>query len=199
MNHNHTKKHEHWSSRLVFILAATSFSVGLGNIWKFPYMTGENGGGAFILIYMLSTFIIGVPLLMAELAIGRCGQLSAPGSMRAVATRENCHQKWSLVGYMALLAVFLISSYYCVIASQVISYLLDALTGKLSNMTSQQAIEHYQQLENSPWRMLIISGAYLLLVAVIVGHGLKGGIEKAVKGVDNPLENPDLLEKRKKK
>ena len=175
------KKHEHWSSRFVFVLAATSFSVGLGNVWKFPYIAGENGGGAFILVYVFSTFIIGMPLLIAELALGRRGQLSPPGSLRQIAISEKRHPKWSLVGYMALLSVFLISSYYCVIASQVVAYLFDALTGRLVNISPQQAVIHYQQLENSPIKLLLISAIYLSLVAFIVGRGLKGGIEKAVK------------------
>ena len=91
-------QHENWSSRFGFLMASVGFAVGLGNIWRFPYLTGENGGAAFVLVYMLCVFAIGVPILMAEVMIGRRGKLSPPGSMRVVAEQEGSFKVWGWAG-----------------------------------------------------------------------------------------------------
>ena len=102
------RSHETWSSRFGFLMAAIGFAVGLGNIWRFPYVTGENGGGAFVLVYVACVFCIGVPILMAEILIGRRGRLSPPAAMRAVAVAEGRSSGWQWVGGMNVLAAFLI-------------------------------------------------------------------------------------------
>ncbi|WP_330997711.1 hypothetical protein [Psychrosphaera haliotis] len=89
--------HGQWSSRLAFILAATGSAVGLGNVWKFPYIMGENGGGAFVIVYLVCIFAIGIPVMMAEVLIGRRGRLSPGNSVRALALEAKANTKWSLV------------------------------------------------------------------------------------------------------
>ena len=93
---------EHFSSRFGFLMAAIGFAVGLGNIWRFPYVTGENGGGAFVAVYLLCAFGIGVPILMAEILLGRRGQASPPGAMRRVALAEGRSRHWQWAGGLTL-------------------------------------------------------------------------------------------------
>jgi len=108
--------HGEWSSRLAFVLAATGSAVGLGNIWKFPYITGENGGGAFVLVYLVCVAVIGIPIMMSEVLLGRRGRQSPINTMRALAEDEGRSRLWSLLGWSGVIAGFLILSYYSVIA-----------------------------------------------------------------------------------
>jgi NSS family neurotransmitter:Na+ symporter len=91
--------HGQWSSRLIFILAATGSAVGLGNIWKFPYITGENGGGAFVLVYLLCIAVVGIPIMMSEVMLGRRGRQSPINTMTRLARAEGAHPAWSLIGW----------------------------------------------------------------------------------------------------
>ncbi len=109
-----------------FILAAAGSAVGLGNIWRFPYITGENGGGAFLLIYLAMVFSIGLSLLVAELIIGRSTQLDPAGAFKKLAGGA-----WPLVGYMGILTAFLILSFYCVIAGWTLAYTVKSITGSI--------------------------------------------------------------------
>ena len=108
-------KHENWSSRSVFLLAAIGAAVGLGNIWRFPYMAGTNGGGAFVIIYLAAVVLIAIPVLIAETMIGKNGQMSPPVSMAKVAENSNTSRKWSVVGWLGVASAFLILSFYSVI------------------------------------------------------------------------------------
>ena len=111
-----------WSSRLAFILAATGSAVGLGNIWKFPYVTGENGGGAFVLVYLLCIAAIGLPIMMAEVLIGRRGGRSPVNSLRAITGHDKLNPAWRMVGAVGVIAGFLILSFYSVIGGWAVSY-----------------------------------------------------------------------------
>jgi NSS family neurotransmitter:Na+ symporter len=121
--------HGQWSSRLMFILAAAGSAVGLGNIWKFPYITGEHGGGAFVAVYLACIAIIGIPIMMAEILVGRRGRQSPINTMRALASEENAHPSWALLGWAGVVAGFLILSYYSVIAGWALAYVLRAASG----------------------------------------------------------------------
>ncbi len=105
-----------WSSGLTFILAAVGAAVGLGNIWKFPYVAGVSGGGAFVLVYLACVVVVAIPVLIAELLIGRCGNGSPPVAMRRVAEASQRSPSWSIVGYMGMIVGYLIATYYSVIA-----------------------------------------------------------------------------------
>ena len=107
--------HENWSSRTAFILAAVGSAVGLGNMWRFPAEAGENGGGAFVLFYIFCVLLIGLPVLLSEVLVGRHGQANAPESVRKVARDSNASEGWGLVGLMGVFAAFLILSFYCVV------------------------------------------------------------------------------------
>ena len=108
--------HGQWSSKLVFILAATGSAVGLGNIWRFPYIAGENGGGAFVLVYLACILLIGLPIMMAEIALGRRGRQSPINTMATLSREEGLHRAWGFVGWLGVAAGFTILSYYSVIA-----------------------------------------------------------------------------------
>ena len=117
----------HWSSRFTFVMASVGFAVGLGNIWRFPYVTGENGGSAFVLIYLFCAFCIGVPCLVSELLIGRRGQHSPPESMARVAEESGHSRHWRFVGGMGVFTAFAISVTYAVVVGWVLSYLARAV------------------------------------------------------------------------
>jgi NSS family neurotransmitter:Na+ symporter len=121
--------HGQWSTRLMFILAATGSAVGLGNIWKFPYITGENGGGTFVLVYLLCIALIGIPVMMAEVMLGRRGRQSPINTMKTLAEEEKRNVNWIWLGRMGMVAGFLILSYYSVIAGWAMSYIFRTASG----------------------------------------------------------------------
>ena len=113
--------HGMWSSRLMFILAAAGSAVGLGNIWRFPYLAGESGGGIFVLVYLGCIFLIGIPILMSEILLGRAGRQSPINTMRELTAKSAASPFWQIVGWMGALAGFMILSFYAVIAGWAIS------------------------------------------------------------------------------
>ena len=118
-----------WSSGLTFVLAAVGAAVGLGNIWKFPYVVGVSGGGAFVLIYLACVVFVAIPILITELWIGRRGNRSPPVAMKIVATNAGRSTAWSVVGWMGMLVGYLIATYYSVIAGWTLAYIVKAGTG----------------------------------------------------------------------
>ena len=126
-----------WTSRWTFIFAATGSAVGLGNIWKFPYIMGENGGGAFILVYLVCIALIGIPVMMAEVLVGYRSRMSPINAMHYLAEDSGASRHWALVGCLGLLAGLLILSFYSVVAGWSIHYLLLAATGSFTGIDSQ--------------------------------------------------------------
>lgn len=173
---------EHWSSRLTFLMASVGFAVGLGNIWRFPYVTGENGGSAFIIVYLLCAFAIGVPLVMAEWAIGRRSgnAASASGSVRDVASQGNVSGRWGSVGGIAVLAVFMIMLTYTVVAGWTFDYFVRAASGSFSGITADGSKSMFDSLMADPWRLAFWHTVVVILTVYINSKGIKGGIEKAV-------------------
>ena len=172
--------HEHWSSHLSFLLASVGFAVGLGNIWRFPYVAGENGGGAFVLVYVAFAFGISVPILMAEILIGRRGGLSPPGSMRAVAEQEGRSKNWRLVGHLNLLAAFIIEIVYSAIVGWVLWYLYKAVTTGFAGVDTVAAETQFNAVLADTPGMVFWTAAGLILTGAIVYFGVKDGIERAV-------------------
>lgn len=172
---------EQWSSRLGFLLAAIGFAVGIGNIWRFPYVTGENGGSAFLFVYLACAFGIGLPLLITELAIGRRGRRSASGSIRAVAAESGRSSRWGNVGGLAVICVFIILSYYTVISGWTFDYFLRAVNGSFAGIDRGQSATMFSSLLNNPWRLLFWNTVVHLLVYLVVRQGVQDGIERAVK------------------
>jgi len=186
----------HWSSRAAFILAAIGSAVGLGNLWRFPYVAGENGGGAFVLFYVVCVILIGLPGLVAELFIGRRGGMSAVGSVVKIANAEGRSPLWSLQSWFGMIGAFIILSFYSVIAGWVLAYvvmiggdLLGAIgrdglvgltSGAFAGQTQEQVSAKLTDLLSDPTRMIIYHAVFMIITVGIVARGVKGGIETAV-------------------
>ena len=173
--------HGQWSSRLAFILAATGAAVGLGNIWKFPYMTGANGGGAFVLIYLACVLAIGLPVFMAEAMLGRRGRRNPINAMRLLSEEEAGGSYWQLVGWMGVAAGILILSYYSVIAGWTFSYALDTMSGTFVDADPAKVAAHFSALVADPWTLVFWHTVFVALTVYVVARGVEQGLEKAVK------------------
>ncbi|WP_404367285.1 sodium-dependent transporter [Marinobacter sp.] len=169
-----------WSSRMAFILAATGSAVGLGNIWKFPYITGENGGGAFVLVYLLCIAVVGLPIMMAEILIGRRGGASPIRSMRTLTERDGHNPAWRITAVVGVLAAFLILSFYSVIGGWAVSYIGTSASGELVGKSAEAIGGIFSGLLGNPWTLLGWHTLFMALVMFVVGRGLRGGLERAV-------------------
>jgi NSS family neurotransmitter:Na+ symporter len=165
----------------VFILAATGSAVGLGNIWKFPYITGENGGGAFVLVYLACIAVIGIPIMMAEVMLGRRGRQSPINTMRALA-REGRHSRfWHTIGWMGVIAGFLILSYYSVVAGWALAYVFRAGSGMFEGRSGEEVAAIFDGFVASPEALLAWHTIFTVMTMVVVSRGVQGGLEKAVR------------------
>ena len=173
-------KTEQWSSRAGFLMAAVGFSVGLGNIWRFPYVTGENGGGAFLLVYLACAFGIGLPLLIGELVIGRRGRGSPAGSMRAVAAEAGASQRWGFVGSLAVFCIFAVMTYYTVVTGWTLDYLLQSARGAFGGISADDSEAIFSDLVGNPWRLLLWHTLVNLAIVLVLRKGVRAGIERAV-------------------
>ncbi|MDH3434709.1 MAG: sodium-dependent transporter, partial [Gammaproteobacteria bacterium] len=171
-----------WSSGLTFILAAVGAAVGLGNIWKFPYVAGVSGGGAFVLIYVVCVVFVAIPILIAELLIGRCGSGSPPVAMRKVAERAGRSRRWSIVGFMGMIVGYLIATYYSVIAGWTLIYIFKAANG-FGGATALDVAQQFEDIKASPGTMAIWHTVFIVLALFIVSRGLRDGIERVVKAL----------------
>lgn len=172
---------EQWSSRWGFLLAAVGFAVGMGNIWRFPYVLGENGGSAFLFIYLAMALGIGLPLLITEISIGRRGKSSATGSYRAVAAECGKSRIWGNVGTLGIFCAFVILSYYTVISGWTLDYFLKAASGSLNGADADSSSAMFSGLLNNPGKLLFWNTAVHLLIIFVIRRGVQGGIESAVK------------------
>jgi len=164
-----------WASRLGFILAAAGSAIGLGNIWKFPYITGKNGGGAFVLAYLACIVLIGLPILMAEFLIGRHGQKDAVGSFAALEGRRS---PWCLVGWGGVAASFILLSFYAVVAGWSFDYVVKAATGSFAGRNAVEINALFGALVSSPLRVIFWQVLFILATIAIVIGGIRGGIER---------------------
>ena len=169
-----------WTSRSAFLLAAIGCAVGLGNLWRFPYIAGQNGGSAFIMIYIGFVFLLGVPLIMSELAIGREGKLSAVGTMQKL-TDQGYNPIWKTIGWISVLVPVLGLSYYCVIAGWSVDYIFKAALGDFTSINAAGSGAIFQEAQDN-WPVLIFwFSAFLFTTVAIISLGVKNGLEKAVK------------------
>lgn len=173
--------HGQWSNRWAFILAATGSAVGLGNIWKFPYITGENGGGAFVLVYLLCIAVIGIPVMMAEVLIGRRGRQSPINTMATLAGEMGRSGLWKLLGWGGVIAGFLILSYYSVIAGWALAYIFRTAGGVFTNVTPDGASSLFSQLVADPEKLLAWHTVFMVMTTVVVSRGVQSGLEQAVR------------------
>ncbi len=173
--------HGHWSSRWAFILAATGSAVGLGNIWKFPYITGENGGGAFVLVYLLCILAVGIPIMAAETLLGRLGRQSPINTMRTLAAENGRSPAWGLLGWMGVVAGFLILSYYSVIAGWALAYIERAATGSFSGRSGEELSAAFDRFVSQPEAVMFWHTVFMFMTMFVVSKGVRGGLEKAVR------------------
>ena len=169
-----------WSSRFAFIMASVGFAVGLGNIWRFPYVTGENGGSAFVVIYLLCAVAIGIPCLMAELLVGRRGGGSPPTSMAAVATESGRSDRWKVVGGLGVMTAYTIAITYAVVVGWVLWYLGRALLTGFTDFDAAVAETTFAGLLADNQSMVIWTLIGNVIVGTIIYAGVTAGIERAV-------------------
>ena len=169
------EKRDSWSNNFGFIMATAGAAVGLGNIWRFPYTCGENGGGAFILVYLLCVFFIGMPVLISELAIGRASGQGGAGAFSALVKKNK--KLWYSLGFLGIFVGFLITSYYTIIAGWTMEYLWDALTGVFNNMDSSSS-EFFKEFMASDSRQIFWHVIFTVITVSILFGGVSGGIEK---------------------
>lgn len=167
------KQREHWSSRVGFLLAAAGSAIGLGTLWKFPYVTGQYGGGLFVLIYILCIFLIGMPLFVAELILGRKAQRGAVGIFEALPTRH----EWKIAGWLGVAASFLIMSYYSVIAGWGLNYILMSLNQVYEGKTAEEIVGMFNTLSHSYDITIFWHFVFTALTVAVVYPGVRQGLE----------------------
>lgn len=176
-----TSLHGFWSSRLAFVLAVTGSAVGLGNIWKFPYVAGQNGGGAFVLVYLACVFLIGMPVMMSEILIGRRGRRNPVATMGLVGEEEGNSRHWQLVGGMGVLAGILILSFYSVIAGWTVSYIWKSATGSFSGASAEVVGAAFSDFVGNPWQVGLVHTLFMAMTVLVVARGVERGLEQAVR------------------
>ena len=174
-------RHGMWSSRWLFVLAAAGSAVGLGNIWKFPYIAGENGGGAFVLISLACVAFVGLPIMMAEVLIGREGRQSPINTMRALVQQHHRSPAWVLIGWMGVLAGFLILSYYTVIAGWALYYIFEMASGAMTGASGDVAASTFNDFLADPWQLLFWQTLFMAGTVFIVARGVIKGLETAIR------------------
>lgn len=169
-----------WASRTSFIFATAAAAIGLGNIWRFPYLVGQYGGGAFVLVYVFFVIMLGIPLMTSEVMLGRIGRSNPVTAIRNVATNAQRSRYWSLLGGLTILAGFLILTYYMVIAGWVFDYFVRAILGQFKHATELSAINGFKALQSSPWKMLLTDTALTFAAIAVIALGIKRGLERTV-------------------
>ena len=171
-----------WTSRLTFILAAVGCAVGLGNIWLFPYMAGANGGGAFVLIYLAAIVGLALPVLLAELMLGRRGAAAPPEGLASIARESGRSEQWRWMGILlGVLGAMLALGFYCVVGGWTLAYAFKAVTGQLQQLDATQSTQIFDEMTGTPSSILPWFVAFTVLTVFISSRGLHAGIERAVK------------------
>jgi neurotransmitter:Na+ symporter, NSS family len=168
---------EQWKSKIGFILAAAGSAIGLGAIWKFPYVAGTGGGGAFFLIFLLFTLVLGLPLLLAEFTIGRKAQADAITTYKILAPGSG----WHLTGVIGVITSFILLSFYSVVGGWIILYIFQTMAGGLSGLTQNQYGELFGAMISNPYKTLLAQFLFMLMTIVVVAKGVQQGIEQASK------------------
>ncbi|MGR8936032.1 MAG: sodium-dependent transporter [Gammaproteobacteria bacterium] len=173
--------HGEWSSWIAFILAATGSAVGLGNIWKFPYITGQNGGGAFVMVYLLCVAAIGIPIMIAETMMGRRARQSPINALQTLSEEVGADSNWHYLGWMGVIAGFLILSYYSVIAGWACAYVLKAFTGSFSGESAAHIKGLFETFIHNPWQLIFWHTVFLASAMSVVVQGVQSGLERVTR------------------
>lgn len=166
-----------FGSRFGVVAAVGGSVVGLGNIWRFPYVTGENGGAAFIIVYLLVSFLISIPLMLTEFSIGRSTRRNAKRAFSKLAPGT----KWYLVGYLGILTAFVILSFYCVIAGWALEFLKESLFNSFADKSPAEVKTSFEGFVASGWRPVIWTIVFIAMTGFIVMSGVEKGIERSNK------------------
>ncbi len=176
-----TSLHGHWSSRMAFILAVTGSAVGLGNIWKFPYIAGQNGGGAFVLVYLFCVVLIGMPVMMSEILIGRRGRRNPVATMELLGKEEGSSGNWRVVGALGVIAGILILSYYSVIAGWTLAYVVKSATGVFVGASANEVSGQFGSFVGDWRNVTLCHTLFMSLTIFVVARGVERGLEQAVR------------------
>ncbi len=172
-------KRDNWSNKIGFVLATAGAAVGLGNIWRFPYVCGENGGGAFIIAYIGCVFLLGMPVVWAELMIGRSSGHGSGGAF--VALTKKYKPFWKTVGVLGVVIAFIVTSYYTIVAGWTLEYLFQSFTGSISEFANGQTESYFKEFMASDQRQIFWHLIFTVLTGLIVFKGISGGIEKTTE------------------
>jgi len=168
-----------WKNRWTFMLATAGSAIGLGNIWKLPYMIGVNGGSAFVLVFIACILFVGIPLMMTEIMLGRRAQQNPLNAIQTLAKEANASSAWRYIGGMGMLAGVLILSFYSVIGGWVLSYISYAAQNNFHEITASQSSENFASLLASPLTLLFWHTTFMLMTMGVVAKGVNSGLEKA--------------------
>jgi NSS family neurotransmitter:Na+ symporter len=166
---------------MAFVLAVTGSAVGLGNIWKFPYIAGQNGGGAFVLVYLLCVFLVGMPVMMSEILIGRRGRRNPIATMELLGEEEGGSRNWLVIGGLGVIAGVLILSYYSVVAGWTLAYIVKSATGTFAGATAEVVGEEFGSFVGSWERVALCHTLFMGLTIFVVARGVERGLEQAVR------------------
>ena len=170
-----------WSSRPAFLMATIGGAVGLGNLWRFPFIAGENGGGGFVLIYLAFVLLLGLPVLAGEMLLGRRGHRSAVNSVADLVKAENANPLWRSIGWLSLLVPFIALSYYAVVAAWSIDYLMLAAQNAFADFNAEASADYFAQRIDQPGYQSSLHGAFIAATVWAISRGVNDGIERLSK------------------
>jgi NSS family neurotransmitter:Na+ symporter len=174
-------KHEKWSSDTAFLLAAVGAAVGLGNLWRFPFMAGQNGGGAFVIVYIGFVIFLSVPIMVAELAMGRRGKGSAIATMNRLTEESGASSSWHAIGWLSIVIPLIGLSFYSVVAGWSVDYIVKAATNAFSQFDAADSDRAFNELLASPLRLLFYHSVFVASAVLVVARGITRGIEVIAK------------------
>ncbi|MBE5949011.1 MAG: sodium-dependent transporter [Lachnospiraceae bacterium] len=169
---------ETFKSRLGFILISAGCAIGIGNVWRFPYVVGNNGGGIFVLIYIFFLIVLGIPVMSMEFSVGRASRKSI---VKAYTSLEKPGTKWHFMGYASMIGNYLLMMYYTTVAGWMLYYCFATATGKLSGLDASGITQHFSNLTGSPVTMIIFTFIVITIGFLICSLGLQNGVEKITK------------------
>ena len=178
MENQNVGQRGNWGSKAAFIFAATGSAIGLGNIWRFPMVVGENGGAVFVFVYIIAVALIGFSVMLAELVVGRHTQKNPVGAIDSIKPRS----PWKGIGYLGMVTGIAILSYYAVLAGMLAGYFVKMVSGAFSGeVTSQMTEKTFVDFASNPFLVLFFFAVVLFITTYIISKGVKGGIERYTK------------------
>lgn len=181
MSAQHLENHPEWSGRLAFILASAGSAVGLGNIWKFPYIMGDNGGGAFVMIYLACLLIVATPILISEVMLGRRARSNPITGMAKLSREAGVHTGWQVIGWMGVLTGFLILSFYSVVMGWALAYVEKAADGAFVGASAETISGLFDDMVANPGTLLFWHTVAMIMTVTVVARGVRGGLELATR------------------